>query len=58
MRTATGQALERLIREYRRKVAAVRADESLSWEKQELKVKALTDEHYRQCKELEEEDAV
>jgi hypothetical protein len=37
----TTRDLERLEAEYRARVAAVRADESLSWEKQELKVREL-----------------
>jgi hypothetical protein len=57
MKTDVGQALERLERDYRERKAQIRADSSLSWEKQEKAVKALGDEYYRRRKELEEEAA-
>ena len=43
--------------EYRKRKAAVRADETLSWEKKELAVKQLGDEYYRPRKEAEMEAA-
>jgi hypothetical protein len=39
MKTETAQTLERLAVEHRRRVAEVRADGSLSWEKKELAVR-------------------
>ena len=39
--------------EYLKRKAAVRADETSSWEKKELKVKALRDEYHRARKEME-----
>jgi hypothetical protein len=45
--------LEALDAEHRRKRAEIRADPGLSWEKQERKIKALSDEHYARVRELE-----
>jgi hypothetical protein len=45
---------EDLEREYRRKVAEVRSDISLLWEKKELKVKVLGEEYHARRRELEE----
>jgi hypothetical protein len=53
----TTRELEALEADYRAKVAAVRRDSSLSWEKQELKVKALGEEYHARRRELEEEAA-
>jgi hypothetical protein len=50
---STTEALERLDAGYRRKRDAIRADKSLSWEKQERTIKALSDEHYARRRELE-----
>ncbi len=53
MNTEQGQALERLVREYRERKAQIRADESLSWEKRELVIKKLGEEYHRARKEME-----
>jgi hypothetical protein len=53
MNTETGEALERLVVEHRRKVAEIRADDSLNWEKQEKAIKALGDEYHARRRELE-----
>jgi hypothetical protein len=56
MRTETGEALERLVREHRAKVTEIRSDDSLSWEKQEKAIKALGDEYHARRHELERRD--
>jgi hypothetical protein len=38
---------------YLKRKAAIRADESLSWEEKELTIKQLGDEHYRARRQLE-----
>ncbi len=43
--------------EYLKRKAAIRAEETLSWEKKELAVKQLGDEYYRARKEAEMEAA-
>ena len=45
---------DQLEAEYLARKAQIRSDESLSWEKRELAIKALTDEHHRALKEMEE----
>ena len=45
------KTLEELEARYRRRKQAVREDSELSWEKKELKIRALTDEHFRTLKE-------
>ena len=54
MDTEQGQALERLVRGYRARKLAIRADSELSWEQKERQIKELTERHYRECRELEE----
>ncbi len=54
---STTKDLGRLEAEYRARAAEIRADESLSWEKRELKIKALGDDYHRQRRELEEDTA-
>ncbi len=53
MKTDVGQALERLVREHRRRVAEDRADDSLSWEKKERQIRELGLSYYRDRKEIE-----
>jgi hypothetical protein len=48
------KTLEELEAQYRRRKLEIRADATLSWEKKELSVKALSDEYYRQRRKLEE----
>ena len=50
---AQAKTLEELEREYRNRKAEIRADETLSREKRERAIKALSDQHYRQLKEME-----
>ena len=54
MNTEQGQALERLVLEFRARKLAIRQDPELSWEKKELAIKRLSDEHYQKVRELEE----
>lgn len=49
----TDESPARLEAEYRRKKAAIRKDPGLSWEKKELQIKALGDEHYARIREME-----
>jgi hypothetical protein len=49
-----GEALEA---DYRAKVAAVRADDSLSWEKKELKVRDLGEKYDRARRSQQAEEA-
>ena len=51
--SATAGRPETLERDYRAKVAKVRADNSLSWEQKERKVRALGLEYDRTRKEAE-----
>ena len=53
--TTTAKDLEALERDYRAKVAKIRADNSLSWEQKERKVRELGLEYGRVRKELEED---
>ena len=46
-----------LEREYQERKVQIRADSSLSWEKQEKAVKALGEEYNARLRELEEEAA-
>jgi hypothetical protein len=39
--------------EYRRRKLEIRESPGLSWEKKELAIKALSDEHYAKVRELE-----
>ena len=48
---------EQLEAEYRRRKLAVREDPGLSWEKKELKVKALGEDYHRRRRELKEGEA-
>ena len=50
----TAKTLEDLEAKYLARKARIRSDETLSYEKRELAVKALGDEYYRRRKELEE----
>ncbi len=52
--STTAKDLDRLEADYRARVAKIRADTSLSWEKQEKAIKALGDEHYTRRREIEE----
>ena len=54
MNTEQGEAAERLVRAYRARKLAIRADSELSWERKERAIKELTERHYRECRELEE----
>jgi lipase chaperone LimK len=45
--------LEHLERDYWERKAQIRADNSLSWEKQEKAIKALSDEYHARRRELE-----
>jgi hypothetical protein len=54
MNTEAGKALERLVREHRRRVAEVRADNSLSWEKKERAIRELGLKFDKERKQLEE----
>ena len=51
---AQAKSLEELERAYRKRKLEIREDPALSWEKRELSLKALSDEYYRQRRELEE----
>ena len=44
---------DQLEAEYLERKAAIRADETLSWEKKELQIKALEEEYHRARKEME-----
>ncbi len=55
MKTETGEALERLVVEHRRRVAEVRADEALSWEKKELAIRRLGQEYDKTRKQVQED---
>ena len=48
------ETLEDLEAEYLARKARIRSDETLSWEKRELAVKALGGEYYRARRHLEE----
>jgi hypothetical protein len=52
--TTKSKDLERLERDYRERKAQIRANSSLSWEKQEKAVKALGDEYHARRRALEE----
>jgi hypothetical protein len=54
MNTEQGRRLEALVKEHRRRVAEVRADNSLSWEKRELKIRELGLKFDMERRELEE----
>ena len=54
MKTEAGEALESLLVEHRRRVAAVRAGTSLSWEKKERRIRELGLQFDKQRKDLEE----
>ena len=54
---AQAKTLEELEAQYRRRKLEIRADETLSWEKKELAIKALGERYYRERRQLEGEAA-
>ena len=53
MKTERAQALEQLVKEHRRRVAQIRSDPRLSWEKKELAVRQLGKEYDKARREAE-----
>jgi hypothetical protein len=54
MSTATTKDLEELSSDYKRKVAEIRADDSLSWEKQVLRIRELGLRYDAERRKIEE----
>jgi hypothetical protein len=49
----TAKTPDQLEAEYRRRKLAIREDSELSWEKKELAIKQLGEEHHRARREME-----